>query len=154
MPGGSELSSIELRYFSTPVTSGYAVFIYLLHPVEQRDWFGFKLLKNSELLTDSLMKYTVLSDDLFDTGYLPGFPVGFLNDDNPRQALHPGDTITFELNCIEQSYFNFVSEAQLEITGNYPLFSGPSANVPSNIDNGAMGIFAVYSIQRASLIVE
>ncbi len=154
MPGGPELEHIELRYYSTPVISGYAVFMYASHPPEQRDWFGFKLIKNSDMLTDSLMKYTVLSDDLFDSGYFPGMPVGYLSDDDPRQAIHSGDTVTFELNCIEQAYYNFVTEAQLEINAKYPLFSGPPANVISNIDNGAMGIFAVYSIQRSSLIVE
>lgn len=154
MPGGPELEHIELRYYSSPVISGFAVFMYASHPPEQRDWFGFKLKKNSDMLTDSLKKYTVLSDDLFDSGYFPGLPVGYLNDDDPRQAIHSGDTVTFELNCIEQAYYNFVTEAQLEINANYPLFSGPPANVISNIDNGAMGIFAVYSIQRSSLVVE
>ena len=154
MPGGPELDRIELRYYPTPVISGYAVFMYAYDPVEQRNWYGFKLIKNSDILTDSLIKYTVLSDDLFDTGYFPGLPVGFMSDDDPRQALHSGDTVTFELNCIDQAYYNFVTEAQLEISANYPLFSGPPANVPSNIDNGAMGFFAVYSIQRTSLIVE
>jgi hypothetical protein len=153
MPGGPELESIELRYYETPVVSGYTVLMYASHPVDQRDWFGFKLIKNSDLLTDSLAKYNVLSDDIFDSGYFPGLPVGFLDDGNPREALHPGDTITFELNCIDEAYYNFVTEAQLEIAGNYPLFSGPPANISSNIDNGAEGIFAAYSVQRLSLVL-
>lgn len=154
MPGGSELEKIELKYYPTSLVAGYAVFLYLYHPVETREWFGMKLIKNSDTLTDSLFKYSVLSDELFDTGYLPGLPVGFLSDDEPREALHPGDTLTFELNCIEEAYYNFVTDAQLEIAGNFPLFSGPPANVASNIDNGAMGIFAAYSIQRFSVILE
>jgi len=153
MPGGAELESIEIKYYTTPVVSGYAVFMYANHPLDQSDWFGFKLIKNSDVLTDSLSKYTVLSVDIFDTGYLPGLPVGYLSDDDPRQAVHPGDTITFELNCIDEAYFNFVTEAQLEIAGNYPLFSGPPANVPTNLDNNAQGIFAAYSIQRLSVIM-
>ncbi len=154
MPGGSELESIELRYYKTPVLSGYSVFMYAYNPVDQRDWFGFKLIKNNDVLTDSLTKYSILSDDLFDTGYFPGMPVGFLSDDNPREAVHAGDTVTLEMDCIEEAYYNFVTEAQLEIAGNYPLFSGPPANVISNIDNGAQGIFAAYSIQRISVIVD
>jgi hypothetical protein len=105
------------------------------------------------MLTDSLSKYSVLSDDIFDSGYFPGLPVGFLSDDDPRQAVHPGDTITFELNCIDEFYYNFVTEAQLEINGNYPLFSGPPANVVTNLDNDAQGIFTAYSIQRISAIM-
>jgi hypothetical protein len=154
MLGGSELEKIELKYYPTPVVNGYTVFMYLYHQPEIRDWFGFKLKKNSDLLTDTLYKYSVLSDEIFDSGYFPGLPVGFLSDDDPREAVHPGDTITFELNCIEESYYNFVSDAQLEIAGNFPLFSGPPSNIVSNIDNGALGIFAAYSIQRFSVVME
>lgn len=154
MMGGSELLYIELKYYPSPFVSGYTVFMHASHPREVSDWFGFKLRKNSDLLTDSLHKYRVLSDELFDTGYFPGFPIGFLSDDDPRQAIRSGDTVSLEMNCIEEVYYDFVNEAQLEIAGYYPLFSGPPSNIVSNIDNGAMGIFAVYSIQRYSLIVE
>ena len=152
MPGGAELHEIELRYLQTPVVSGYQVSFYASHPLDQRDWFGFKLIKNSDLLTDSLMKYGVLSDDLFDTGYIPGLPVGFLSDDDRREAVNPGDTVILEMDCIDQAYYDFVTEAQLEIVGYNPLFSGPPANVSSNIE-GAQGIFTAYSIQRTALIV-
>jgi hypothetical protein len=154
MMGGPELEKIELRYYPTPIVSGYTVFMYLYHPEEVRDWFGFKLIKNSDILTDSLYKYSVLSDEIFDSGYFPGLPVGFLSDDDPREAVYSGDTITFELNCIEQAYYNFISEAQLELAGNFPLFSGPPSNIVSNIDNGALGTFTAYSIQRYAVIVE
>jgi len=154
MPGGSELEKIELRYYSTAVASGYTVFMYLYNPVEIRDWFGIKLIKNSDLLTDRLSDYSVISDELFDTGYFPGLPVGFLSDDETDEEVHSGDTITLEVNCIDESYYKFVNDAQLELAGNFPLFSGPPSNIVSNIDNGAMGIFAAYSILRTAVIVE
>lgn len=87
--------------------------------------------------------YFVLSDDFFDTGYFPRLPVGFLSDDDPREAVHAGDTLTLEMDCIEEAYYNFVTEAQLEIAGSFPLFSGPPANVTSNIDNGAQVFFCL-----------
>lgn len=154
MPGGPELLFTELKYYPAPFASGHTLFMHASHPPEVNDWFGFKLIKNSDLLTDSLYKYSVLSDEIFDSGYFSGLPVGFLSDDDPREAIYPADTITLELNCIEEAYYNFVTEAQLEIAGYYPLFSGPPSNVVSNIDNGALGIFTAYSIQRYSLVVE
>jgi hypothetical protein len=154
MPGGTELLFIELQYFPTAFASGYAVFMYANHPREQRDWFGFRLIKNGVFLTSTLQNYSVLSDEIFDDGYFPGIPVGFLSDDEPGQAVHTGDTITLELHSIEEAYYNFVSGAQLEMVGYNPLFSGPSANIASNLSNGANGIFAAYSILRSSLIAE
>lgn len=154
MAGGSELHYIELKYYPSSFASGYAVFMYANHPPDQRDWFGFKLSKNGVLLTNSLSEYSVMSDDIFDDGYLPGLPVGFLSDDETEQEVFPGDTVTFELDCIEEAYYNFVVEAQTEIAGYYPLFSGPPSNVISNISNGALGIFAAYSVQRTYAIAE
>lgn len=154
MAGGSELHYIELKYYPSSFASGYAVFMYANHPTDQRDWFGFKLSKNGVLLTSSLSEYSVMSDDIFDDGYFPGLPVGFLSDDETEQEVFPGDTVTFELHCIEEAYYNFVVEAQTEIAGYYPLFSGPPSNVISNISNGALGIFAAYSVQRSYAIAE
>ena len=154
MPGGAELDDVALRYFSSPIVNGYQVLMWASHPVEQKDLFGFRIRKNGVLITDSLASYTVFSDDLFDSGYLPGFPVGFLSDDEPRERVFPGDTVTFELESIDQAYYDFVTDAQLEIIGNIPLFSGPAANIKSNISNGGAGIFAAYSILRASTVLE
>ena len=154
MPGGTELVSIELKYYPTAVASGYGVFMYAFHPPEHRDWFGFKLIKNGILISNTLEEYSILSDDIFDDGYFPGIPVGFLSDDETEQAVHPGDTVTLELNCIDEAYYNFVSGAQLEIVGYNPLFSGPSANITSNLSNEAFGIFAAYSILRTYAIAE
>ena len=154
MAGGAELEYIALRYFSTPIVTGYQVLMWARHLPEQRDWFGYRIRKNGVMLTDSLSTYTTFSDDLFDDGYLPGLPVGFLSDDDPRQKVNPGDIVTFELESIDQAYYDFVNDAQLELIGNIPLFSGPPANIRSNISNGGLGIFAAYSILRASTILE
>ncbi len=152
MPGGAELDSINLGYFTSPFVSGYQVFMYALDPPTQ-DWYGFKIWRNSDLLADTLIKYSVQSDDFFNDSYLYGLPVGFLSDEDPREALQPGDTITLELSSIEQPYYQFILDAQSAVFGNNPLFSGPPANISTNIDNGGLGYFTAYSILRASSIL-
>ena len=152
MPGGIQLDSIDLLYLKLPFASGYQVLMYALDP-PSREWHSYKMWKNSDLLTDTLIKYSVQSDDFYNGIYIFGLPVGFLSDENPREAVQAGDTVTFELNNIERDYYDFVIDAQLEIMGNNPLFSGPSANVSSNIDNGGQGVFTAYSIQRVSYIL-
>jgi len=152
MPTGARLDSIKVNYFQSPFVSGYQVFMYALDP-PQRNWYSFKIWKNQELLTDTLSKYAIQTDDFFNGTYIFGLPVGFLLDDDPREAAKPGDTITFELNAIDQSYFDFLADAQLEIAGNNPLFSGPPANIRTNIENGAQGVFAAYSVQRISTVI-
>ncbi len=153
MPGGVLLDSIRLNYFTSYFVSGYELYMFALDPPTS-DWYGLKYWKNNDLLSDSLIKYNVQPDDFYNGKYLYyGIPIGFYADDEPREQLLPGDTVTLELNSIEKDYYNFIIDAQLEIYGNNPMFSGPPANVRSNIDNGAMGFFTAYSIARASTVV-
>jgi hypothetical protein len=154
MPGGAELDYIEIEHYQTSILSGYVVFMYASHLPYQRDWFGFKLIKNGMLLTDSLSNYLVMADDLFDDGYFPGLPVGFLNDNDPNQSVYPGDTVTLQLDCIDQTYYDFIAGARLEIVGNYPIFSGPPANLKTNLTNGAFGIFTAYQVLRSSVVLQ
>ena len=153
MPAIPQLDSIQLVYFETPFFSAYQVFMFAKDSPE-RDYYSYKIWKNSDLLTDELSDYTVQSDDFVNGGYIYGLPVYFLLDSDPRTALHPGDTVTLELNSIGEDYYDFISDAQLELMGNNPLFSGPPANVHSNIDDNGQGIFTAYSLMRVSAIVK
>jgi len=153
MPEKPQLDSIRLAYFRSPFVSGYQVFMYAMDP-PARDWYSFKIWRNGELLNDQLSEQMVQSDDFINGEYIYGLPVGFLSDSDPGEALQPGDTVTLELNSVGQDYFDFISDAQLEIFGNNPLFSGPPANVHSNIGNDGKGIFAAYSLKRVSTIQE
>ncbi|RPI41058.1 MAG: DUF4249 domain-containing protein, partial [Bacteroidetes bacterium] len=152
MPEFPMLDSIDLAYFNSPFVSGYQVFMYAMDP-PARNYYGFRLIRNDTLLTKRLFDYTVQPDDFFNGTYIYGLPVGFIADDEPGGPARPGDTVTFELNQIDRAYYDFVIDAQLEILGNNPLFSGPPANIRTNIDNGGTGIFAAYAIRRVSSVI-
>jgi hypothetical protein len=153
MPGGVQLDSISLNHFQSFWWSGWEVHMYALDP-PTRDWYGIKIWKNSDLLTDTLIHYMVFPDDFYNGGYLYyGYPLAYLSDSAERERVFPGDTVTLELNSIDKNYYDFIGDAQWEIIGNNPLFSGPPANIRSNVDNEGQGIFAAYSIERASVVV-
>lgn len=153
MPGGVMLDSILLNYSSTPFGSGYEVYMFALDP-PSKDWYGLNFWKNSQLITPTLIDYNIQADDFYNGKYLfYGIPIGYYSDDETEEQLFPGDTVTLELHSIEEAYYNFVGDAQLEIFGNNPLFSGPPANIRTNLNNGASGAFTAYSISRASAIV-
>lgn len=153
MPGGLQLDSILLNYTQSRWWSGWEIYLFALDP-PTRDWYGMKLWKNSDLLTDTLIKYQMLPDDFYNGRYLYyGFPIAFLSDTVEREKVWPGDTVTLEMNSIEKEYYDFVTDAQLEFYGSNPLFSGPPANIRSNIDNDGKGIFTAYSIERTSVVV-
>lgn len=152
MPEMLFIDSIQAQRFISPFFSGYQVSHFGSDP-QGTQYYSFKLIRNSDLITNRLSELTVQTDDFVSGGYIAGQPVGFLDDDNESEAVSPGDTITLELNSISKTYYDFVIEAQNEIFGNNPLFSGPPANVRSNLSNGAQGIFTAYTINRASVVV-
>lgn len=152
MPGFSKADSIQLQKFFTPFFSGYQVILFSPDPPE-RNWYNYKLFRNGEALNKKLSDYSVQPDEFVNNGYISGFPVGFLDDDDEDEFILPGDSVSLEVNSITEEYFNFIVDAQNEIFGNNPLFSGPPANVSTTIDNDAVGIFTAYSLDRISVIV-
>ena len=152
MPTFSKADSIGLlRFFSSPI-SGYQVLLYSADPPE-RNWYKYRISVNEKLLDPRLSDYTVQPDDFVNNNYIFGLPIGFLSDDDEDEQLLPGDIVQLEINSISETYYNFIVEAQGEIFGNNPLFSGPPANVSTNIDNNAVGIFTAYTVDRVEALV-
>jgi len=118
-----------------------------------KDWYLFKVYRNNVLVSDTLTEWFAQTDDLFNGNYTNGITSQFLQDEYEDERPEVGDTVTFEINGITEEFYNFVIGMQMEIMFSAPLFSGPPANVSTNLTNDALGFFAVYSAERASAIV-
>ncbi len=147
------LDSIDLKYTKNSFFSAWEVMVYAQDPAGIKNFYSFKVWKNGVLLTDTITEYFIQNDDLFDGNYTYGISSQFLDDSNPTERALPGDTITFQMDGINEGFFWFITEAQIESFGANPLFSGPPANIKSNLSNGALGYFTAYSIDRKSMIV-
>ena len=116
------------------------------------DFYRFLLYKDQVLLTDTLDEWLITDDLFFNGNYTNGLPIAYLDQGNPEQGLKPGDTIITEVNNIGNEYFSFLVEAQTELFGSNPLFSGPPANIKGNINNGGVGFFTAHSVTRSYAI--
>jgi len=145
------VDSIKLRQFSAFGDMGYEVQVYAWDS-PLKDWYAFKVLRNGKLLTDTLSELWVQNDDFFNGNYTHGITSQFLSLEKPDEILEIGDTVTFEINGITEEYYNYVVEAQSQIYPQTPLFSGPPANIRTNIDNGAIGFFEAYALHRSSTV--
>jgi hypothetical protein len=115
------------------------------------NYYMFNAWVNGEAITDSLSRIGVVDDRIVDGTYLNGIWILFLNED--EVALY--DTVVVSTSSISEDYYRYLTEAQTELAPKNPLFSGPPANVRSNISNGAIGYFAVYSsVFRFTIISE
>jgi hypothetical protein len=146
------LDSVSLYFHSNWSSDGiWEVKCYVLEPPTV-DFYRFLIYRNHELLTDSLRKWFVTDDKFLNGNYTNGIGIGYIDQGSPGEGLHQGDTVTVEVNNIGKDYYNFLVEAQTELFGSNPLFSGPPANVKRNINNGGVGFFAAYSTTRSSAV--
>ncbi len=153
LPFLGALDSIQLNHADYPFFQGSEILLYAQDPAETIDYYAFKTMKNGLLQTDSLSEIIAQNDILFNGSYTNGIAVQYLDDAKPDEKVVAGDTIVFEMYGISKDYFNFIIEAQTEFRGSNPMFSGPPANVSTNLTNGALGFFAAVNIKRATVIV-
>jgi len=113
------------------------------------NFYMFNVMRNDTLITDSISETFVTDDRLVDDIYINGVYVNFL----PGYQLHANDTVTLVTSSITKDYYNFVIELQTEIGYKDPLFSGPPANVSTNLTNGAVGYFSAYPSAYTKYII-
>jgi hypothetical protein len=146
------LDSIGLRFRPEYSIDGFwEVQCYVQDPPTS-DFYRFIISKNNKVITDSLQEWFVTDDRFFNGNYTNGASIANLDQSKPEEVLAEGDTITAEVNNIGKEYASFIWDAQSELFGSNPLFSGPPANVKGNINNGAIGFFSAYSVTRAKAI--
>ena len=149
------IDSIHLVYnTSNPDFKSWSVNLYSLDPGEGRNFYLLKVRKNNILLTDSVFKYSIADNYSFEGKYFDGFPVYSIREDRKTEKLTPGDTVTLEMYGITEDYYSFIYSYIADYYPKVPIFSGPSANIPTNIKpiEDAVGVFAAYSIKRKSVI--
>ncbi len=149
----NEMDSVTLKYTKNSFFSGWEVQVWAWDPEDVKNFYSFKAYKNGKLLTDSLDDYIVIDDVLFNGNFTFGITALFLNDAELDEKAVPGDTIYLEMNGVTEEFYQFIIDAQSETGPSTPLFSGPPANISTNISNNALGFFTAYSVVKDSTIV-
>lgn len=151
------IDSITIEYDdSNPEYSGWMINLYAKEIGGGRNYYLLKAYINNVLVTDSTYEYAYSDNTGFNGSYYDGFPVYMLQKEKEDENLKTGDTVTLEMDGITEEYFNFISDYIQEYNPKIPIFSGPSANISTNIEpkDKAVGFFAAYSKNRSSCIVK
>jgi len=151
----NSIDSIHIVYNnSNPDFKNWSVNLYAMDPGLGRNFYLFKIRKNNILLTDSVFKYSIGDNNSFEGKYFSGFPVYNLREEREDEKLTPSDTVALEMYGITEDYYSFIYSYITDYYPKVPIFSGPSANIPTNIKplDDAVGVFAAYSIKRESVI--
>jgi hypothetical protein len=146
----SPIDSIRLEYHD--IWELWKILLYAHEPGETEDYYLFRVFMNNTIHTDQLSEVSVTDDRFFNGSYANGVWVQSIDISDEKVELNPGDTVSLQMSGITRDYFEYVVALQEETGMKVPLFSGPPANLPGNVSNGALGFFRAYSSSMASVI--
>lgn len=72
------------------------------------------------------------------------------NSDSEEKKIKTGDTVTIEMQCIDQTVYKYWYSLDAGATGEGQ--SATPANPVTNITGGALGYFSAHSVQRRTII--
>jgi hypothetical protein len=153
LPGVTKLDSIQAELNTSIGKDGiWEVKIFAQDPPGQKNYYMMNLYRNGKLWSDTLDKVRVTDNQFFAGNYINGAVGFYINNSHAWETLYPGDTIMVELSGITKEYYNFINEVR-QAGFSIPFFSGPPANVESNVSNNGVGFFSAYSSSYATIIV-
>lgn len=126
----------------------YLMKLYFKDP-PTNDFYKFDALINDRMITDTASRSLVRDDRFFNGNATNGMVVMFIRGDEVRS----GDTVTLLMSAISKDYYQFFLELRTEAGGSNPLFSGPPANVRSNLKVGGLGYFSARKTVKATVTV-
>lgn len=140
------LDSIRIEYNDR--FDFWLVSVYAQDP-PSTDYYKFDTYVNAAEGQDAISRTVATPDRFFNGQNTNGFNIAFFDG----KQIKPGDTITTVMSALSADYFNFISELRNESGFNNPLFSGPPANVRSNLNPGGLGYFYARKVQETQRIV-
>lgn len=141
------IDSIGLEY--EPTWEFWSVNLFAFEP-PTKDFYKADILINGRMMTDTANRSFVTDDRFINGNYSNGATMLYLRG----TEVNVGDTITLILSSITENYFNFFIELQSESGISTPLFSGPPANISTNIEPGGLGYFSARSVEMCSRVVK
>jgi hypothetical protein len=122
--------------------AGYYVNVYLFDPPGISNYYRIKVSKNG------VLQNTIDDFFIFDDRYLDGNSIEINLFNNPFKL---NDTVTVQLISLDEGAYEYFKTFQ-EVVNNNPGSAAP-ANPNSNLSNGALGYFSVWSSDTRSFII-
>lgn len=122
----------------------YYVSFVAKEPQDTKDFYLWKFYRGSELLNQK-NDIMIASDELVQEN-ISGMEAPF-----PYQL---GDTAKVEMYSITEDAYKFYSALNTNLNNEGGFFSSPPSNPPSNITNGALGLFQTSAVEVIEYIIQ
>ena len=148
MPVRVNIETLSTEFFeATPrFDEGYFVKCHFTDPAGISNYYRFKIRENGILLNSS-SDFILRDDKIFD-GNSVQIPLAI-------KTFQINDTVTVELLSLNKDTYDYYNTLVGGSGGPADMMSSSTpANPVSNISNGAMGYFGVYTISSKTIIVQ
>lgn len=168
LPPSICMDSVALQ--PSPLTSYLVdVLLYGRLPEGEHNYLNIQAFKNGVAVNGKLADFSIIVSEHVESREINGEQCLYLFMENDNSELTSqgsgftpiaeGDTIRIQVSSITKEYAEYVLNARKELQGAMPIFSGPPANVKSNIravnpsGQGAVcGFFTAYSRQSGKTL--
>jgi len=152
----NDIDSIDYEY--DDVNKVWKVFLYAQDIPDREDYYMWAVAKNDSLVSDQYSELVTTSDEFFDGNYAKRVWVQSIEEEDEdgdvKITIKEGDWIKLYMGGVTLKFHEYLEAVDEETGFKNPMFSGPPANVPTNISNGALGYFTAYSVVSDSIQVQ
>jgi hypothetical protein len=148
----SPLDSVKYEYGKSEIPFDknyyYNINIFVQESPEKGNYYLWELFIDGQYVTDTLRLKVFVSDEMVNGSYIANWTVYSLPD---YKIKNDTSEITLQMFSISKEKFEFYYAILLETDFSGGGFSGPPANVPTNISNGALGFFSASAVTENRL---
>ncbi|MBV6878732.1 DUF4249 domain-containing protein [Epilithonimonas ginsengisoli] len=150
MPEAVDFEGLEQDSFLVAGETSYTLLPIFTDPPSLGNRYLFRYNVNDR----SKSNFMEFSDNV-NNGLPNQRPLLLPNDDEDDSVkVKVGDTITVEMNCIDDKVYTFYA-ALLQLSGGGGPGEGITpTNPPSNISNGALGYFSAHTVKVRTAVIE
>lgn len=163
LPYSVQVDSVKLQPSNMPYI--VEALLYGKLPESNNNYLNISAYKNENIpLTPTLSDVNIIQSENVEKKEIDGAvcmnlrTVGTSSDKVP---IEQGDLVTLQVCSITKEYADYVLNVQKELQGSIPIFSGPPANVQTNISAKnpsekvpVCGFFTAYSKQSGKVLYE
>jgi len=124
------------------------------------NYYSIHVAANQKVLNDSLHGFMIVDDEYLGRDITRGVACFYFDPTEDETLVYAGDTIKLRLDVLTKEFAEHINKAQEEISGSIPIFSGPPANIGTNIKKTdpnntvpLVGFFSAYGGRSVSTIV-
>lgn len=152
IPKAPEVDSLHLSkmfYSRFREEYGYVVYLFAKEKPGKGDCYMWEYLLNDTLQSDTIREKVFVDDTQVEGQYVHNFDIFWIPNNS---VMLDTNVVTVKSYCITSDYYNFLVALLSETDWNGP-YSGPPANIPSNISNGALGCFYGADVKTKDILL-